>query len=178
MSWESKHTKFTYFFIIFLFLPLPFAWWGNTTQKLRLIVLSRVHLVHFGILGGEMLWRPPMDRKPLHYNLITQEGRLAGVLPPPPPLILVCLHHITMWHGMKRVLVSVWYWLGTAFWLSSLTSHHFVTLPPRFCSCSWVSELTVGPVECACGVCRRVSPLGQDRCLGSCQCLHSLDLWD
>ena len=161
--------KFTYFFVIFLFHPLPFAWWGNTTQNLRFIVLSRVHLVHFGILGGGMLWRPPMDRKPLPYNLITQEGRLAEVLFFPPPLILVCLHHITLWHRMKRVQVSVWYWLGTAF---GCHHWHVTALSPCLLGSvngSWVSEITVSPVECACGVCTKVSPLRQgDHCLGSC----------
>lgn len=38
-----------------LLLLFTCSWWGNAKQNLELIVLSKVHLVHHGFLGGEDL---------------------------------------------------------------------------------------------------------------------------
>ena len=158
MSWESKHRKFTYF-LIFMFRPLPFAWWGNAITEPSAYCFKQSSSSSLWVPGWWNAWRPPMDRKPLHCNLITQQGRSvewAFFF----PLILVCLYHIKMWHRMKQTQVSACdINLELLFVCHHWPCHHFVTCLLDFVSCSWVSKITFILVECACSVCMRASPL-------------------
>lgn len=160
MSWESNPRKFTYFLLIFPFLLLAVAWWGNIIQNFQLIVLSRVHLVRFGFLGGELLKDLPwVANLCIVISLHNSEGLWNEVFffff-----LTAVCFYHITMWYRMKLVQVFVCdINLELLFGCHHWPCHHFVTCLLDFVNCSWVSQITFIPVECACSVGMRASSL-------------------
>lgn len=125
--------------------------------------------------------RPPMGSKLLHCNLIAQQWRpVKWVFFF--PLTAVCLSHVAMWYRMKLAQVSVCdINLELLFDCHHWPCHHFVTCLLDFVNCSWVSEIIFIPVECACSVCMRASPLTPHTRLSlpmGLFYLHSLDLWD
>lgn len=155
MSWESNHRKLTYFLVIFLFLLLIYGWWGNAIQNLWLIVLSRVHLIYFGFLGGELLKDlPRVANLCIVISLHKPEGCGMTFL-----LLFFFLtafypYHITMWYRTKLEQITLCdvnleLLSGCHHW----PCHHFVTCLLHFVNCSWVAEITFIPVECACSVC-------------------------
>lgn len=161
VSWESNHRKFTYFLLIFPFLLVTFAWWGNTIQKPSAYCFKQSSSSSFWVPGWWIAQRPPMGSKPLHCNLITQQWRSVewGFFFFC-PLAAVCFYHITMWYRVKLAQVSVCdINLELLFGCHHWPCHHFVTCLLDFVSSSWVSQITFIPVECACTIGMRASPL-------------------
>lgn len=113
--------------------------------------------------------RPPMHSQLLHFNLITQHWRpVKGVcvspLPPPPrtpppsPHLLqfVLPHNNAIQNEAGSVCDPK---LELPFGCHHWPCHHFVTCLYDLVNWSWVPELAFIPVECACSVSMRASPL-------------------
>lgn len=76
------------------------------------------------------------------------------------PFATVCFYHITMWYRVKLAQVSVCdINLELLFGCHHWPCHRFVTCLLDFVNSSWVSQITFIPVECACTIGMRASPL-------------------